>query len=431
MQTLIKKITSDLVGQTITLQWWIQNTRSSGKLCFIELRDGSGYIQCVSEINSLGEEKFRELESCGQESSLSISWVISKHPKKEEFELQVSDYSIYTKSNDYPLGTKDDHGPEFLFDHRHLYLRSKTQSAIQKIRDTIIQSTYIWMRDNDFTKIDSPIFTPSACEGTTELYEVEHVNGEKLYLSQSGQLYLEAAIAGVGKCYDFWPVFRAEHCKTRRHMNEFRMMDAELPFAQQEENMQAQEQLIQFIIDEVLLRNRKELELCGAPIQALEAIQLPYKRVTHADRCKELTEMWFEIPEDGDIGSDLEMQYCQKISQPVFITNFPVWQKAFYFKEDPNLPGTVLGADLLAPGDNGEIIWWGTREDNYDKLLSAIRKHNLPEEEFSRYLDTRKFGGIPHAGFGYGLERIVRRVCGIHHIRETIPFPRYNNRIRP
>jgi asparaginyl-tRNA synthetase len=163
----------------------------------------------------------------------------------------------------------------------------------------------------------------------------------------------------------------------------------------------------------------------------LEAIQLPYKRVTHADRCKELANMWFEIPEDGDIGSDLEMQYCQKITQPVFITNFPVWQKAFYFKEDPKLPGTVLGADLLAPGDNGEIIWWGTREDNYEKLLAAIRHHNLPEEEFSRYLDTRKFGGIPHAGFGYGLERIVRRVCGIHHIRETIPFPRYNNRIRP
>jgi len=214
-----------------------------------------------------------------------------------------------------------------LFDNRHLYLRSKTQRSIQRVRDTIIHATYDWMRSSDFTKIDSPIFTPNACEGTTELYAVKHINDEVVYLSQSGQLYLEAAIASVGKCYDFGPVFRAEHCKTRRHMNEFWMMDAEIPFIQQEENMQAQEQLVRYILQDVLKKNRADLVACGAPIDALEKITFPFRRITHAERCKELEEMGFEIPEDGDIGSDLEMQYCQKQEQPVFVTNFPIEQK--------------------------------------------------------------------------------------------------------
>jgi asparaginyl-tRNA synthetase len=431
MQIKIKQITSDHVGQTITLQWWIQTIRSSGKLCFIELRDGSGYIQCVSEINSLGEDKFKPLEGCGIETSLSITWTISKHPKKEEFELQVSDYHIFWLSENYPLGTKDDHGPEFLFDNRHLYLRSKSQVAIQKVRDTIIHATYDRMRDHDFTKIDAPIFTPNACEGTTELYSVEHVNGEIMYLSQSGQLYIEAAMFGVGRCYDFGPTFRAENCKTRRHMNEFWMMDAEIPFIQQEENMQIQEQLVFYILQQVLEHNMQDLILCGANIEALQKITFPFRRITHAEWCIELESMGFEVPEDKDVGSDLEMQYCQQKDQPVFITNFPIPQKAFYFKEDPNLPGTVLGADLLAPGDCGEIIGGGTRIDDYDLLLERIKEHGLDPEVFDWYLDLRKYGSVPHAGFGYGLERIVRWICGIHHIRETIPFPRYNNRIRP
>lgn len=431
MKTTIKKITAEIVWQTATLQWWIQNIRSSGKLCFIELRDGSGYIQCVSEINSLGEEKFKELEICWIESSISLTGIVSKHPKKEEYELQVSDYQIFQKASDYPLWTKADHGIDFLLDERHLHLRSKSQVAVQKVRDTIIHATYDWMRNNGFTKIDSPIFTPSACEGTTELYETKHINDEVMYLTQSGQLYLEAAISAVWACYDFGPVFRAEHCKTRRHLNEFWMMDAELPFAQQEENMVAQEQLVQFIINEVLRINRKELEILGANIVALEAIQLPYRRITHAEWCKELTAMWFEVPEDGDIGSDLEMQYCQQQTQPIFVTNFPIHQKAFYFKEDPTNPWTVLGADLLAPGDCGEVIWGGTREDDYQKLYDKIIEHKLPLDEFQWYLDTRRYGSVPHAGFGYGLERLVRWMTGVHHVRETIPFPRYNNRIRP
>ena len=429
--SLISTITAQHIGTLASFSGWVQTLRSNGKLCFIELRDGTGYLQAVAEFSVLGETTFRALESLWIESSLRLTGTISQHPKKNEFELQVSDVHIYHATSDYPLGTKSDHGIDFLLDQRHLHLRSKKQVAIQKVRDTIIHATYDWMREHHFTKIDSPIFTPSACEGTTELYSTTHINEEMMYLTQSGQLYLEAAISAVGSCYDFGPVFRAEHCKTRRHLNEFWMMDAEIPFIQQEENMCIQEQLIQYIINQVLLVNRSDLMTLEADIPALEAIQLPYRRITHAQRCDELIAMWFELPADRDIGSDLEMQYCQRQTQPLFVTNFPISQKAFYFKEDPDHLGTVLWADLLAPGDCGESIGGGTREDDYDKLLSKITAHRLPLDEFQWYLDTRKYGSVPHAGFGYGLERIVRRLCGVDHVRVTIPFPRYNNRIRP
>lgn len=353
---LIKHLTADHVDQSVTLQGWIQTMRSSGKVAFIELRDGTGYIQCVIEAKNFESSKFDELVSLGQESSLSLTGTVSKHPKKDEYELQVSDFLVYNKTNDYPLGTKDDHGPEFLFDNRHLYLRSKSQVAIQKIRDTVIHATYDWMRDHDFTKIDSPIFTPNACEGTTELYEVEHVNGEKMYLSQSGQLYLEPAIAALGRVYDFGPVFRAEHSKTRRHLNEFWMMDAEIAFIQQEENMQIQEDLIQYIIQEVLKKNGNELVILGRDPAPLKKINKPFKRVKYVDWVNELIALGFDVKQGDDIGSDIEMQYCEKIDQPIFVTNFPTSFKAFYFKEDPENPGTVLGADLLAPEGCGEII---------------------------------------------------------------------------
>ena len=429
---LIKDITETQVGQQITLNGWIQTIRSSGKLCFLELRDGSDYIQCVAEINSLGEDKFKELESCGIESSLQISGTVSKHPKKEEFELQVSDYSIYTKTNDYIFGTKDDHGPEFLFDNRHLYLRAKSQIAIQKIRNTIIYATYDWMRDNGFTKIDAPIFTPNAAEGTTELYEVEHVNGEKMYLSQTGQLYIEAAMFGVGRVFDFGPVFRAEKSKTRRHLNEFWMMDAEIPFIQQEENMQIQEDLLKYLISKVLEINGKEFAVLARDTKALEDIvNKPWLRMTHQEFITDLQSKGFDVKQGDDIGSDTEMQYMEMIDTPIFLTHFPMGIKAFYTKEDPNMPGYALCSDLLAPEGCGEIVGSSTRDDDYNVLLQKIKDHGLDPATFSWYLDLRKYGSVPHAGFGYGLERLVRWFCGLHHIRETIPFPRYANRITP
>ncbi len=429
---LINDITETQVGQQITLNGWIQTIRSSGKLCFLELRDGSGYIQCVAEINSLGEDKFKELESCGIESSLQITGTVSKHPKKEEFELQVSDYHIYTKTNDYIFGTKDDHGPEFLFDNRHLHLRSKSQIAIQKIRNTIIYATYDWMRDNGFTKIDAPIFTPNAAEGSTELYEVEHVNGEKMYLSQTGQLYIEAAMFGVGRVFDFGPVFRAEKSKTRRHLNEFWMMDAEIPFIQQEENMQIQEDLLKYLISKVLEINGKEFAVLARDTKALEDIvNKPWLRMTHQEFITDLQSKGFDVKQGDDIGSDTEMQYMEMIDTPIFLTHFPMGIKAFYTKEDPNMPGYALCSDLLAPEGCGEIVGSSTRDDDYNILLQKIKDHGLDPATFEWYLDLRKYGSVPHAGFGYGLERLVRWFCGLHHIRETIPFPRYANRITP
>ena len=429
---LIKDITETQVGQQITLNGWIQTIRSSGKLCFLELRDGSDYIQCVAEINSLGEDKFKELESCGIESSLQISGTVSKHPKKEEFELQVSDYSIYTKTNDYIFFFFYDHGPEFLFDNRHLYLRAKSQIAIQKIRNTIIYATYDWMRDNGFTKIDAPIFTPNAAEGTTELYEVEHVNGEKMYLSQTGQLYIEAAMFGVGRVFDFGPVFRAEKSKTRRHLNEFWMMDAEIPFIQQEENMQIQEDLLKYLISKVLEINGKEFAVLARDTKALEDIvNKPWLRMTHQEFITDLQSKGFDVKQGDDIGSDTEMQYMEMIDTPIFLTHFPMGIKAFYTKEDPNMPGYALCSDLLAPEGCGEIVGSSTRDDDYNILLQKIKDHGLDPATFEWYLDLRKYGSVPHAGFGYGLERLVRWFCGLHHIRETIPFPRYANRITP
>lgn len=432
MITLISKITADHVWQEVTIAWWIQNIRSSGKLCFIELRDGSSYMQCVSEINAVGESNFKELESLGIESSLALTGIVSKHPKKEEYELQVSSYILYGKAADYPLGTKDDHGPEFLFDNRHLYLRAKSQRAVQRVRDTIIHATYDWMRDHGFTKIDAPIFTPNACEGTTELYSVEHVNGEIMYLTQSGQLYLEAAMYGVGRCFDFGPVFRAEKSKTRRHLNEFRMMDAEIPFIQQEENMQIQEELMKYIIAQVLELNVPDLILLDRdPTPLQNILTKPRPRMTHVEFIEDLQAKGFDVQQGDDIGSDIEMQYMEMIDTPVFLTHFPMGIKAFYTKEDPNMPGYALCSDLLAPEGCGEVIGSSTRDDDYEVLLGKIKDHWLDPAIFDRYLDLRKYGSVPHAGFGYGLERLVRWFCGLHHIRETIPFPRYANRIRP
>jgi asparaginyl-tRNA synthetase len=310
----------------------------------------------------------------------------------------VSDFHVFQNTKDYPLGTKDDHGPEFLFDNRHLYLRSKTQRAIQRVRDTIIHATYDWMRDHDFTKIDAPIFTPSACEGTTELYSVEHVNGETMYLSQSGQLYLEAAMYGVGRCFDFGPVFRAEHSKTRRHLNEFWMMDAEIPFIQQEENMQIQEDLMKYIISQILKKNKADLAALGRDPAPLEAIvDKPWKRMTHVEFIDDLIAKGFDVKQGDDIGSDIEMQYMEMVDTPIFLTHFPLGIKAFYTKEDPNMPGYALCADLLAPEGCGEVIGGATRIDDYELLLSKIKEHNLPVEYFDRYLDLRKYGTVPHA----------------------------------
>ncbi len=429
---LIKHITADAVDQTITLQWWIQNIRTSGKIAFVELRDGTGYIQCVIEKKVLGEEDFDTLTACGIESALELTGTVSKHPKYDEYELQVSGFSIISQTNDYPLGTKDDHGVEFLFDNRHLHLRSKKQWAIQKIRDTIIHATYDRMRNHDYTKIDSPIFTPTCAEDSTELYQVEHTNGEQMFLSQTGQMYIEAAIAGHRNVYDFGPVFRAEKSKTRRHLNELRMMDAETAFCDNTQNMDLQEDLMKYVISQVLTQNTQELALIDRDTSKLEAcLQTAWPRKTHADVVSELQALGSDIQAGEDLGGDDEEMLMNTYETPIFVTNFPLEIKAFYMPEDPAHPGTAKCSDLLAPEGYGEVFGGSERIGDYETLKQKIIDQWYDLADYQWYLDTRKYGGVTTSGFGFGLERLVRWICGLHHIRETIPFPRYHNRITP
>lgn len=427
---LIKKIGSNDVWKQVELSGWIVHIRFSGKIGFVELRDGTGFIQCIVEENVVWENNFNNLKNCGVESVVKFVWEISKHPRKEEYELQTKEFEILNVSKDYPLGQKE-HGVEFLFDNRHLYLRSKSQWAIQRIRDTIIHATYDWMRDNDFTKIDSPIFTATCAEDSTSLYETEHTNGEKMFLNQTGQLYIEAAIAGHRNVYDFGPAFRAERSKTRRHLNELWMMDAEMAFCDSDKNMEIQENLIHFILQEVLKRNKQELEILWRDVSKLENIQKPFLRKRHAEVIKELQAMWSDIKDGEDLWADDEKMLTEKYDQPIFVTNFPMHIKAFYMPEDPNYPGTAKCSDLLAPEWYGEVIWGSERIWDYEILKKKILDHGYKIEDYDRYLDIRKYGWVTTSGFGFGLERLVMWICGLQHIREAIPFPRYHNRITP
>jgi asparaginyl-tRNA synthetase len=364
------------------------------------------------------------------ETSLIAKGTITKHPKKEEFELQVKDIQIVGASPDYPISKKE-HGPDFLLDNRHLWLRSTRQWAIQKVRDTIIHATYDWMRNNNFTKIDSPIFTPAACEGTTTLFEVEYFDMGKAYLSQSGQLYLEAAVMSLNRVFDFGPVFRAEKSKTRRHLIEFWMMDAEMAFCDHEENMKFQEDLICFIISEVLKRNRQELILLERNISFLENVKKPFLRITHKEAVEKLQKMGSNAKFDDDLGAEDETLLTEKLDRPMFIEKYPIKIKAFYMKRNPEDSSLAMCSDLLAPEGYGEVIGGSQREEDIDVIKNSLKEFGLPESAFAWYLDLRKYGSVPHSGFGYGLERLTGWICGTKHVRETIPFPRLLNRNTP
>lgn len=430
MDTFIKQF-PEHVGQTVTIKGWAHNVRSSGSIAFLQIRDGSGFTQAVVAKNGVDEASWHAAVEATIESSVIVTGAVSKHPKQEGvYELQASAVQLVQKAEEFPIGKKE-HGPDFLLDQRHLWLRSPQQWAIQKVRDQVIHATYDWMRDHGFSKIDSPIFTPNACEGTTELFEIDYFGERKAYLSQSGQLYLEAAIGSVGRCFDFGPVFRAEKSKTRRHLIEFWMMDAEAAFVEHEDNLKIQESLVCYIVEQVLKNCQPELKILERNQEPLKKVQAPFIRMTHADAIKELREMGSDIGDMDDLGADDETKLTMKYEKPIFVEKYPAAVKAFYMKRDPSDPSRVLNADLLAPEGYGEVIGGSQREDNYDELLKRIREHNLPEEAFKWYLDLRKYGSVPHSGFGYGLERIVTWICGIHHVRETIPFPRLLNRLEP
>ncbi len=431
MQTFITQL-AERVGAEVLIQGWVHNTRSSGSVMFIELRDGTGFIQAVIAKPSVSEEVWAKAQSLTQESSVALTGTVSKHPKKENvFELQVKDIKIYQIAEEYPIGNKE-HGPDFLMDHRHLWLRSSRQWAILRIRDVVTAAIQEYLHSEHFVRTDSPVFTPNACEGTTNLFPVNYFDEGTAYLSQSGQLYIEAAIASVGRCYDFGPVFRAEKSKTKRHLAEFWMMDAEAAFVEHDENLRIQEALVKHIVKRCLEKCQAEFAVLERDITKLQKIvDLPFKRLTYDEAIPELNRLGSDIKHGEDLGNDDEAMLTKDSDVPIFIEKWPREIKSFYMKVDPSNSERVFNADLIATEGAGEIIGGSQREESKELLLERIRKENLPEAEFEWYLDTRRFGAVPHSGFGIGLERMVRWMSGVEHIRECIPFPRTISRLRP
>lgn len=430
-QTYIKDLAS-FVGQSVILKGWLNHKRSSGSIAFLELRDGSGFIQCVVSKNDIPEDLWNEVEKATQESSIEVSGIVSKHPKQVGvYELQAKSYKLIQQAVDYPIGPKE-HGPDFLMDHRHLWLRSKRQWAILRVRDVVITAIDEYLHQESFIKVDAPIFTPNACEGTTTLFPVPYFDEGTAYLSQSGQLYIEAAIASVGRCYDFGPVFRAEKSKTKRHLAEFWMMDAEGAFVEHDENLRIQEGMIKHIIKKCLAECTVEFGILERNVEPLQKVlEKPFTRLTYKEAIAKLQTLGSDIKYGEDLGNDDEGLLTQDSDVPVFIEKWDKNIKPFYMKIDPEDDSRVLNDDLIGIEGSGEIIGGSQREDNFDLLLSRIKQGGMSEEEYSWYLDLRKYGSVPHAGFGIGLERMVRWMTGVEHIRECIPFPRTINRLKP
>lgn len=427
---MLLKDAKDFFGKKVTVQGWVSNVRSSGKIIFIQFRDGTGELQAVVVKNQVGDKLFDLTKTATIESSIILEGELKKEERSPSgVEMMVDKVQLVNIAPEYPIGKKE-HGPSFLLDNRHLWLRSERQRAIQLIRNAIIYAIYDFYREEGFVKIDTPILTPNACEGTTTLFEVDYF-GEPSYLSQSGQLYLESAIFAVGRCFDFAPVFRAEKSKTRRHLIEFWMTDAEAAFVDHQENMQIQEKLILFVIKRVLETCQKQLAIIERDVEKLQKIKGPFPRITHREAMEMVRKMGSQTPLDSDLGNEDETLLMNHFEQPIFVEHYPAKVKAFYMKRHPEKTDLALCADVLAPEGYGEIIGGSQREDDYETLLAAIKAHNLPVEEFSWYLDLRKYGSVPHSGFGVGLERIVAWICGLKHVRETIPYPRLINRMRP
>ncbi len=420
------------ISEKVTLKGWVYNFRSSGAIFFLQFRDGSGRLQVVYSKDSLPEDQWRILQALKIESSVIVEGIVKEEPRAPGgFELEGKSIEIIQlASDDYPISKKE-HGPDFLLDHRHLWLRSEKQWAIQRVRDRIITAIYDFFHKNGYIKIDTPILTPNACEGSTTLFELEYFDEGIVYLSQTGQLYLEAAIMSVGKAFDFGPTFRAEKSKTKRHLTEFWMMDAEAAFMEHEESLELQENMICYIVEQVLEHCQRELAILERDIDPLKKIKAPFTRLTYTEAIAKLKELGSDIKFGEDLGNDDEGLLTQDSDVPIFIHKWPRSIKPFYMKIDPENPELVLNDDLIGTEGAGELIGGSQREDNYETLKASIDKEGLSGPEYQWYLDLRKYGSVPHSGFGLGLERTVGWICGVKHIRETIPFPRLINRIRP
>ena len=424
---------SNFVGQEILIQGWLYNLRESGKLLFPLVRDGSGIIQAVVAKNAVTPEVFARVRDLTQESSLRVTGKVRPDERAPGgFELEVSNVDILQlipPDRPYPITPKE-HGIEFLMDHRHLWLRSARQRAILGVRHEIIKACRDFFDDRGFVLVDTPIFTPAACEGTTTLFEVDYF-GDKAYLTQSGQLYNEAIAAAVGRTYCFGPTFRAEKSKTRRHLTEFWMIEPEVAFAHLDDAMVLGEELVAFVVRRVLERRRTELQTLERKVAPLEKCTPPFPRLSYDDAVKMLQQKGSEIEWGGDFGGGDETILSESFEKPVLVHRYPAHVKAFYMAPDPARPEVALCADMLAPEGYGEIIGGGERLADFDLLLRRIEEAKLPRQAFEWYLDLRRYGTVPHAGFGMGIERVVAWICGLEHVRETIPFPRMLYRLTP
>ncbi|MBM7645259.1 asparaginyl-tRNA synthetase [Scopulibacillus daqui] len=422
---------SKYVGQEVKIGVWLANKRSSGKIQFLQLRDGTGFIQGVIVKSEVSEEAWNIAKELTQESSFYVNGIVREdHRSPSGYELTVTDLSIIQITEDYPITPKE-HGTEFLMDHRHLWLRSSRQHAILRIRNEIIRATYEFFNEHGFIKIDPPILTGSSAEGTTDLFHTKYFDRDA-YLSQSGQLYMEAAAMAFGKVFSFGPTFRAEKSKTRRHLIEFWMIEPEMAFTDHEESLKIQEQYVSFIVQSVLKNCRMELKTLDRDISKLEKVQAPFPRISYDKAIELLKEKGFDDIEWGeDFGAPHETAIAESFDKPVFITNYPASIKAFYMKPDPDREEVVLCADLIAPEGYGEIIGGSQRIDDLELLKKRYEEHNLTDPAYEWYLELRKYGSVPHSGFGLGLERTVAWISGTEHVRETIPFPRLLNRIYP
>ncbi|WP_413289432.1 asparagine--tRNA ligase [Bdellovibrio sp. HCB337] len=420
----------DYVGQKVELKGWVYNTRSSGKVKFLELRDGTGIVPCIFFLADCGEAAYGLFDQMSQESSVRVVGVVREHPKRKgEFEIGVSEAELLGKAENYPITPKE-HGTDFLMDNRHLWIRSKRQHAILRVRAEIIAAIRDFFDGKGFTLTDAPIFTPAACEGTSNLFETQYFD-EKAYLSQSGQLYMEATARAFGKVYCFGPTFRAEKSKTRRHLIEFWMVEPEVAFNDMYDNMELAEQFVEYIVQRVLKNRADELKALERDTSKLSPIIAPFPKLHYKEAVEIILKENPNFIVGDDFGAPDETIVSSKFDKPVFVHHYPAAVKAFYMKEDPKDPGYAMGSDLLATEGYGEMIGGGQREESIETLLRKIKEHGLKEADFAWYLDVRRYGSVPSSGFGLGLERTVAWICGLPHIRETIPFPRLYGRSYP
>ncbi|SNT28293.1 asparaginyl-tRNA synthetase [Granulicella rosea] len=427
-------------GETVTLRGWLYNLRASGKLLFPIFRDGTGTIQGIVPKAAVSEELFETLKNLTLESSVKVTGKVRADSRAPSgFELDVQGLEVVQRVADetpFPISLKE-HGVDFLMEHRHLWVRTPRQSAILRVRATIMRAAAEYFDNNGFTRTDPPILTPNACEGTSELFEMDYFGDDKAYLTQSGQLYIEATALALGKVYSFGPTFRAEKSKTRRHLTEFWMVEPEMAFAELEDILQLAENYLSYIVAEVLKKHQADLKVIGRDVSKLETIKAPFPRISYDEAHAMLADAFAkglienEHKDGDDFGSPDETYISNQFDRPVMVHRYPAAFKAFYMQPDPQDPTKALCVDVLAPEGYGEIIGGSQRVDSYDLLKSRIEEHGLPLDAFQWYLDLRKYGSVPHGGFGMGIERVVAWICGLDHVRETIPFARTLNRIYP